>query len=132
MNDIATNDNAGNDDRGPDDEADPGQPNQRRERKSEEPKVSSDQHCLAALSRLPGLLAMGLIQPATANAMRGAYHEILQYQLRAEQKRSASGIANEDLLAAVRKNPALLSQLEPLLTDEQFKFITEDQFNANK
>jgi hypothetical protein len=81
--------------------------------------------CLDALARLPGLLAMGLIKPGHANAMRAIYHEILQHHERSQDRDNRQGLANADVIDLMRKDPKILSVLEPFLSQEQVDMIMQ-------
>lgn len=83
-------------------------------------RIPSEVQILDALGKLPGAIAIGILTTAQANALRGVYHEILS----ALQRRSGQQdqkVATNQVLDAIRQNPALLSLLEPFLTDEQFE-----------
>ncbi len=86
-------------------------------------QILDEQQCLAGLSQLPGLLAIGLIKPQTSNSMRGAYRDLLQHYQRSGRDAAKAPLANEDVLAILRENPARLSMLEPLISDEQLQMI---------
>lgn len=86
--------------------------------------------CLAALGQLPGLIAMGLVTTAQANAIRGVYSTILQQHHRTRSGRDQAQLADADVMAILRENPSMLSMLAPLLTDEQIAAIMEDSEGA--
>jgi hypothetical protein len=91
-----------------------------------EHRVLSEQECLDALGRLPGLLALGIIKAAQVNAIRGIYREILQHHQHSQAREDRQGISNADVAELMRTNPAILSMLEPLLTDEQIAMVMGD------
>ena len=82
--------------------------------------------CLDGLGRLPGLIVMGLVTTAQANAIRGVYGTILQQHHRTQTGRDQSQLDDADVMAMLRDNPGLLSMLAPLLTDEQIAAIMEE------
>jgi hypothetical protein len=86
--------------------------------------VASVQQCLAGLSSLPGLIALGYLSTAQANAIRGAFTAILTHhqKTQAPPKSAKAGI---DVMQAVRDHPELAALLEPLLTDEQLDSLME-------
>jgi hypothetical protein len=87
--------------------------------------VASVQQCMAGLSSLPGLIALGYITTAQANAIRGTYATILAQHQRA-QAHPDGARAGIDLTKVVRENPELASLLEPLFTDEQLQSFMRD------
>jgi hypothetical protein len=88
---------------------------------------ATEEDCLAALSRLPGLITMGLITTAQANAIRGTYATILQHHHHSAQGDAAQQtLADEDVLTMLRANPELLNMLEPFLTDDQIAMAMKD------
>lgn len=95
---------------------------QRQSRRREPGQVLDQQQCLAGISQLPGMLALGLLKPAVANSMRGALKDLLDHHR--EDRQQASGtVATDDMIAAIRNNPALLNVFEKMLTDEQFDLV---------
>ena len=86
--------------------------------------------CLDALGQLPGLIAMGLVTTAQANAIRGVYSTILQQHHRTRAGRDQAQLDDADVMAILRENPSMLSMLAPLLTDEQIAAIMEDSEGA--
>jgi hypothetical protein len=96
------------------------------------PHIPSAEECLAALAHLAGLVALGILRPAQANAIRGSYREILQHHGRSHARGSAqAAVSDADLLDLVRTNPALLNLLEPLLTKEQIDLVMRDGEGGN-
>ena len=96
------------------------QQQQHRQRKS--PEVPSEQECLAAIARVAQLAAIGLLNPARANAIRGSYQTILQHHQKKTQE-SSQGLSNESVLAILERDPTLLSMFEPLLSQEQVNMV---------
>lgn len=86
--------------------------------------------CLDSLGQLPGLIAMGLVTTAQANAIRGVYSTILQQHHRTRAGRDQAQLDDADVMAILRDNPSMLSMLAPLLTDEQIAAIMEDAEGA--
>jgi hypothetical protein len=77
---------------------------------------------LRALAQLAGLVALGVLTPAQANSIRASYREILQFHLKS-QSRDPKGLSNADVLELMRKDPRILSMLEPILTEEQVAMV---------
>lgn len=86
-------------------------------------QILDERQCLAGLSQLPGLLAIGLLKPQTSNSMRGVFRDLLQHYQRTGRDAAKSSLANEDVLAILRENPAMLTMLAPLISDEQLQLI---------
>jgi hypothetical protein len=95
-------------------------------------QVLGQQQCLAGLSQLPGLLTMGMIKPPTSNALRGVYHDLLQHYQCTGRDTAKPAQVDEDVIAILRENPAMLKLLEPLLTDEQLKMILQGLKNGDQ
>jgi len=81
--------------------------------------------CLQGLSQLPGLIAMGVLKPGQANAMRATFGDILKAHYANQSQRNSQGISNDDLQELLRTNPQMLNLLEPLLNDQQFSAAME-------
>lgn len=92
-------------------------------RQKAKPVIATQEECLAALTKIPGLLLIGLIKPQVANAMRGPYKDVLEHHRRAQQAPAQGGMANDDLLRIARENPEYLGMLSGLLTDEQMQLV---------
>lgn len=92
-------------------------------------EVASAEQCLAALTQLPGLVAMGILTPAQANSMRATYETILKHH---EKRQSAQiqGPATADVVQAVRDHPELAAVLEPLMTGEQLESLMKEARDA--
>lgn len=103
---------------------------QRQSRRRQQGQVLDQQQCLTGISQLPGMLALGLLKPAQANSMRGAFKELLDHH-REDRQQARGTVATDDMIAAIRKDPGLLNLFAPMLTDEQFdlvmKAVQEDQ-----
>jgi hypothetical protein len=98
---------------------------QRQSRSKQHPAPDSDA-CLSALGQLPGLIAMGLVTTAQANAIRGVYNTILQHQHRSRAGGDQQQLDDVHVMEVLRTNPGMLSMLEPLLTDEQIAAVMEE------
>jgi hypothetical protein len=85
--------------------------------------IPSAEDCLLALASLAGAVAMGLLKPAQANAMRANYAAILSYHQQNESRSDRNGMADADVMEIMRKDPKMLSVLEPFLTDEQIDLV---------
>jgi hypothetical protein len=86
-------------------------------------RIASAEDCLLALDRLSGAVAMGLLKPAQANAMRASYAEILRYHQKNETRSDRNGMADADVREIMRKDPTMFSMLAPFLTDEQIDLV---------
>jgi hypothetical protein len=131
MNDMsipAGNDSSGNIGSGPEPSTDSSARAQSASQKAK-PVIATKEECLAALTKIPGLLIIGLITPQVANAMRGPYKDILEHHRRAQQVPAQGGMANDDLLEIVRKNPEYLGMLSDLLTEEQIQLVLKQTTN---
>jgi hypothetical protein len=95
----------------------------RRARRNKGSQIPDVNACLDALSALPGLIAIGMISPAQANAMSRVYATLLQHHERTESVRDQRVTLEGDALELLRTNPRLASLLEPFLTDDQIDSI---------
>jgi hypothetical protein len=86
------------------------------------PSIPSPEDCLRAFAQIAGLVAMGILKPAGANAIRSAYREILQHH-KAKAKEAEKSLTNADVMDLLRKDPKLLNLLAPLLTSEQLDMV---------
>ena len=66
-----------------------------------------------------------MFKPAVANTIRSAFRDILQYH-RSKAKEAEENVANADVLEAVRKDPKILSLLEPFLTQDMINSIMKN------
>jgi hypothetical protein len=80
---------------------------------------------LHKLDQMPGLIAIGLLPPAKANAMKGVYNTILAHVGDSPQN-GAARIADEDVIKILQKQPELLRALQPFLTPEQLELIIRE------
>lgn len=94
----------------------------------EELRISTKREILHKLDQMPGLIATGLLPAARANSMRGIFQTMLS-NLNDSSAGGAAPIANEDLLAVLRAQPALLNALKPFLTREQLDLIVREAAN---
>jgi hypothetical protein len=85
--------------------------------------IASAEDCLAALSKLVSLVALGILSTAQANAIRSTYTAILQYHERHQSGPSRTIADEKDLAKLLRKHPELAKLLEPLLSDEQIEIL---------
>jgi hypothetical protein len=86
-------------------------------------QILGEQQCVAGLSQLPGLLAIGYMKAPTSNAMRAVYNDLLRYYERTGRDTAQTVQVDADMIAILRENPAMLNMLEPLLTDELLKMV---------
>jgi hypothetical protein len=89
------------------------------ESRSRAPRVRTIDECLEALNQLPGMVAMGIIRPSQANAIRAVLHEIIAQHRHAATSDASVAALDGDLLARLRQDPRLMNLLEPLLTTDQ-------------
>lgn len=85
--------------------------------------IASEEDCLSALSRLPGLVTMGFLSTTQANSMRGVYATILRHLQQGKSTQSDQQLDNDSVLDMLRRDPKILSLLEPLLTSEQVAMV---------
>ena len=102
-----------------------GQDSAHTHQRSKGPSIPSEEECLAAIAQVGRLVAIGLLKPAQANAIRGSFREILMYHQK-KAKESEQGISNVDVLEVFQQDPKLLSLLEPLLSQEQIDMILKN------
>jgi|GEM_PF-5581621 len=134
MNDIslaAGNDGSGNVGSGPEPSPE-GSSGQQSASRKPKPVIATQEECLAALTKIPALLLIGLIKPQVANAMRGPYKDVLDHHRRAQQGPAQGGLANADLLRIVREKPELLGLLSGLLTDEQIQLVLKEATDESR
>lgn len=80
---------------------------------------------LYQLGQMPGLIAIGILPPAKANAMKGVYHTILAH-IGDSPQRAAARVADEDVIKILQQQPELLKALQPFLTPEQLELIIRE------
>lgn len=105
-----------------DDESQHHQNNESHQRRQQAP-IPDLETCLRAIGQLPGLVALRLLTPAQANAIRASYREILQHHQQSVNRSSQNGISDASLLDLARQRPEIVSMLEPLLTDDQIDLV---------
>jgi hypothetical protein len=86
-------------------------------------KIPSKQEILRSLAKLPGLVALGVLKPAAANAMRAAYAEMLRSLDGGAAADTHQPLVGSDVLAHMREHPELIHLLGSLLTDEQVDLL---------
>jgi|SRR4051812_11035281 hypothetical protein len=87
--------------------------------------IPTREECLQGIAALTALIAMGLLTPARANAIRANFLAIL----RSHESGSSSGsarVADEDLLRLWRTQPGLIDLIQPLLTPEQLDLVMRE------
>lgn len=94
----------------------------RTQQRPRESGIPTIEECLRALAQVPGLVAMGILEPAQANAIRSTYREILLHH-KSTAKETERTISNADVMDLLRKSPKVLDLLTPLLTPEQLDMI---------
>jgi len=86
--------------------------------------IAGEEECLAALSRLPALVALRMLTTAQANTIRATYTAMLQHHRQQRTKSDhCAGADNDALIAQLVRNPELANLLEPLLSKEQIAAI---------
>jgi|ETNmetMinimDraft_26_1059896.scaffolds.fasta_scaffold33680_2 hypothetical protein len=93
--------------------------------------IVSKEDCMVALSRLPGLLTMGFISTTQANSMRGVYATLLRNLQQDKSARSNQQLDNDSVVDMLRRDPKILSLLEPLLTREQVEMVMHDGMDTD-
>ena len=101
-------------------------PRRDKSRRRKPGSVLDENECLAALSELLGLIALKMVLPAQANAMRSVLATILQHYQRSDAARSTSPLSDDNVMAMLRTNPELISMLEPFLTDAQLAMVMKE------
>lgn len=84
---------------------------------------------LDRLEKLAGLAALGLVKPAVANSIRGCYSEMLRALQQRDRDAHRTGV-DDDVLAAIKRNPELGKLLQPFLTQEQIELLMADAAEA--
>lgn len=92
-------------------------------------QIASEEECLAALTRLPGLNLARVIDDRQTNAFKGIYVAILQHHAR-KQASPRAVLEQPGLIEALRRNPELANLLEPLLSDEQIEALMSQTRDA--
>ena len=80
---------------------------------------------LHKLGQMPGLIAIGVLPPATANAMKGVYQTMLNHVDDSTQG-GAARVADEDVIKILQQQPELLKALQPFLTPEQLELVIRE------
>jgi hypothetical protein len=88
--------------------------------------VLTERDCLERLSQLPGLLALGLIEPAQANAMRATLGEILRHCRHAGQEGAHGALADGDVLEIYRRDPQVFDLISGMLTADQIAAVMRE------
>lgn len=95
------------------------------------PKIASEEDCLAALSQLPALVTMGLVDLKQANTYKGIYGVILQHYQKKQVNADHPVLDQPGLADVLRKNPRLANILEPLLSREQIEALMRQGNDAD-
>ena len=85
--------------------------------------LPSREGILAELNALKGALAANFIAPAKANSMARVYQLMLECLRGDEGRNRGPGELHATLAQLARRDPQILNDLEPFLTDEQFDSI---------
>jgi hypothetical protein len=96
------------------------------------PTIASPEDCLSGLSQMPGMIALGILKTSQANAIRGVYSTILGHHQKAKETRTDQTLDNESLLKMLRKDPAMINLLAPLLTADQIKMLIQDDTDGDE
>lgn len=102
----------------------------RQQRHSTESDILSENDCLRRIARTAELVALGVFKPSVANALRSSYRDILQHH-KAKAKEAEKNLSNGDVIEVLKKDPRLLSLLEPLLSQEQVDMIMKSADGSN-
>jgi hypothetical protein len=89
---------------------------------------------MLALARLPGLVAMKILTPAQANAMRATYQTMLAEYSRVPPGQQAQ-ITDDNVLRLLQMQPEVLSMIEPFLTPDQVAMVmhaADDESDGNE
>jgi hypothetical protein len=101
-------------------------PKGERRRGNKSSQIPDADACLHALAAMPGLIAMGMVSTAQANAISRIYNSILQHHDRTHAAGEQRAMLGGELMDHLRANPQLVHLFEPLLTDEQMDLLMED------
>ena len=115
---IATNRREGEGER-----AESQQAHQSRRQERSGPKILSREECLAKLSALPTLVAMGLLTTSKANCIRGTIATVLQFGSSKVTTDSSRDLDPNELASVLQANPELAKFLAPLLSTEEIEAI---------
>ena len=83
--------------------------------------IASVEDCLAVLTRLGGLVTLGLLGTAEANTIRSTYTEILKYHERQQSGPSRTVVNEKEVAKLLRTHPEYAKLFEPLLSTEQIE-----------
>lgn len=86
-------------------------------------EIATEEECLAALSRLPALVALHILTSAQANTIRSTYTAILQHHRQTRAKSESGGVPDDALVDMLSRHPEMANLLEPLLSAEQIAAI---------
>ena len=97
-----------------------------KQRRAEDPQqhrapIASVEDCLAVLTRLGGLVTLGLLGTAEANTIRSTYTEILKYHERQQSGPSRTVVNEKEVAKLLRTHPEYAKLFEPLLSTEQIE-----------
>lgn len=83
------------------------------------PHIATEQECLAALTKIPRLVMLGVIDVKQANSFRAIHDTLLRHSARRQASAESIGADRPRLEALLDKHPELASELEPYLSEEQ-------------
>lgn len=89
-------------------------------------QIPTMEECLAALAKLNSAVALGLLAPSQANAIRANFTEILRHHQKMSGATDRKGVAGADVMELMRKDPKILSILSPFLSDEDVAMIMKN------
>jgi hypothetical protein len=95
-------------------------------------RVRSAAECLQALDQLAGLLALGLVPPAQANAIRATLHEILAHHRSSSDSSSNARPMDRDMLERLRNDPKLMNMMASQLTADQIAYLMGDPTDGDR
>jgi hypothetical protein len=99
-------------------------------RRRAQQKIPTIDECLDALGKLAGAVALGFLSPAQANAIRGSYAEILRHHRQGRGREDGRNLADAQVLDLLRRDPTMLSALEPFLSDAQIDLVMRQDTEA--
>lgn len=83
----------------------------------------SESECLSKLNQLAGVIALGVLSPAQASAIRASYQEILRYHRHNREREERGSLTDQKVLDLADKSPEILNMLEGFLTPEQVDLV---------
>jgi hypothetical protein len=95
-------------------------------------QIFDETQCLENLSKLVGLLAMGLVKPAPGNAIRAALTEILRHHRKSGRDGGQCALSDDNVLEILRRDPTTLNLLGSLLTPDQVDLVMREATDGHE